>query len=248
MDAPQVYALVDKYGGSSGGSVERTGLSVAEQAIQRAVALASRAELQYKDLFGYTILMRASYRKCSRRVFETLLAHPCLRSTHMLEATTKWGETALFWAAVYAHAPGVEALAEAGARVNVCNHMGDTPLHKAALLGHVATVQSLLRAGADPHIPNHKGLTANQCAVAVGALDCVELMNASANHQVALARHLLSLSRLRQGPLAQHELFSRRAFAPLVREIVEYCSADVDVENDFMRYNEPAPHACCHIS
>jgi len=67
-------------------------------------------------------------------------------------------------------AGSVEALIDAGAKVNHTQAAGDTPLMMAAGYGYVEIVKVLLKKGADPAIKNAAGSTALDLAV-TGVLD-----------------------------------------------------------------------------
>ena len=68
--------------------------------------------------------------------------------------------TPLSIAAQFGHVQEVLALIEAGADINVCNHIGWTPLSMAAGNGHhETTVQILIEAGADTNKASYSGMT-----------------------------------------------------------------------------------------
>lgn len=70
-----------------------------------------------------------------------------------------FGRRMLSWAACSNHPAVVEAVLDAGAKVNARGGLGDTTLHEAVVFGRDEAVQVLLDRGADPRIANRSGRT-----------------------------------------------------------------------------------------
>tara|TARA_B100000579_G_C22593386_1_gene739130 strand:- start:27 stop:815 length:789 start_codon:yes stop_codon:yes gene_type:complete len=81
-----------------------------------------------------------------------------------VNATDKYGITALHWAAERGYEEIVKALVKAGADVNAKESAGWTALHYAGLCGFADIVQALVIAGADVNATDNDGWTALQLA------------------------------------------------------------------------------------
>ncbi len=69
-----------------------------------------------------------------------------------LNATDRYGCTALFLAAAYGYLDVVKFLVRRGANLNLAHNEGWNPLHQAAYNQHKAVVVYLIENGADPHL------------------------------------------------------------------------------------------------
>lgn len=88
------------------------------------------------------------------------------------------GLTALHWAARVGQVAAIEALAEAGARIDAFDHRdtGWTPMQHAIHKNHEAAVASLLRAGASPEATRQGGLTPLIMAAGYGQTSIVRML------------------------------------------------------------------------
>ncbi len=97
-------------------------------------------------------------------------------------ADDRTGNTALMIAANNGHTDCVQALIDAGAKVNHTNSMGFTTLMGAALTGHTQCVQALIDAVANLDYAGVFGNTALMRAAVCGRTVCVQaLIDAGAN-------------------------------------------------------------------
>jgi ankyrin repeat protein len=118
------------------------------------VLLRGGANVNAKDMGGYTALLRALEKK-NGAVAELLLGQPNLE----VNAQGFSGMTALTWYVWSGNEPNVKSLLERGANPNLSDADGDTPLHGAAQRGNLKVLQMLLAAGADPNARNKVGGT-----------------------------------------------------------------------------------------
>jgi ankyrin repeat protein len=98
----------------------------------------------------------------------------------------KFGQTALFQAAVWGDASLIDPLLQAGANVGFT---------EAAMLGDTDTLLRMLDEGADIHAEDPAGLTALMAATACGQIDCVQMLlerGADAAHQNAHGQSALT--------------------------------------------------------
>ena len=77
-----------------------------------------------------------------------------------VNASSKYGKTALMIAATWGHLDVVKCLAECGADVNASTRFGITALMEAACNGHLDVVKYLFENGADLDVKNKYGDTA----------------------------------------------------------------------------------------
>src|SRR6185369_175353 len=94
------------------------------------------------DVSGSLPLHLAAYARRS-----DVLAYLLEQRPH-LEATNKWGATALHSAVAHGRIPAVEMLLRAGVAVDPRDGLGETPLHKAAGEGYIEAARLLLEFGA----------------------------------------------------------------------------------------------------
>src|SRR5258706_15161633 len=118
------------------------------------VLLRGGANVNAKDMGGYTALLRALEKK-NDAVAELLLTQPNLE----VNAQGFSGMTALTWYVWSGIERNVKSLLERGANPNLSDADGDTPLHGAAQRGNVKLLQMLFAAGADPNARNKVGGT-----------------------------------------------------------------------------------------
>ena len=97
-----------------------------------------------------------------------------------INATNKYGETALHWAVENGHTEIVEALVKAGAKVDV-KYDGVTALHIAAMNGRTKIVEALIKAGANVNekTKDSEGWTALHWAAEDGNTEIVNLLLAN---------------------------------------------------------------------
>jgi hypothetical protein len=75
-----------------------------------------------------------------------------LKAGEDIDAASRRGETALWWAACLGHESVVAKLLAAGANISLCNSMSWTPLIAAAANGHVAIARRLLDVEPNPRV------------------------------------------------------------------------------------------------
>jgi hypothetical protein len=73
-----------------------------------------------------------------------------------VNATDKWGRTALLWASHYGYTEIVKMLLKEGADVDASDNNGDMALIGATVYGHTEIVKKLLEAGANANAQNRK--------------------------------------------------------------------------------------------
>ena len=160
--------------------------------------LGAGASVDWKDVHGYTALMRSSalgHVEVVRLLLETG-ADRNARGTfpqwgrhqdqleYLRESiyqariyTSSCGETALLLASGNGHDSVVKLLLRAGADTNLTDKHGNTPLISASGRGHVDVVRRLLAAGASTDIVAHvSGKTALMCASDNGHLEVVHFL------------------------------------------------------------------------
>jgi cytohesin len=135
------------------------------------VLLRGGANVNAKDMGGYTPLLRALEKK-NDAVAEMLLAQPNLD----VNAQSVSGMTALKWYVWSGHERNVQNLLERGANPNLSDADGDTPLHGAAQRGNVKLLNMLLEAGANPNAKNKVGGTPLMWAAVSGQEEAVGVL------------------------------------------------------------------------
>src|SRR5205085_4514458 len=86
------------------------------------------------------------------------------------------GETALMTASRTGRVGAVQALLDAGAKVDAADRRGQTSLVWAAADGHAAVVEALIRAGADVHARLKSGFTPLLFAAREGRTEVVRVL------------------------------------------------------------------------
>jgi ankyrin repeat protein len=135
------------------------------------VLLRGGANVNAKDMGGYTALLRALEKK-NDAIAELLLAQPNLD----VNAQGFSGMTALTWYVWGGKEQTVKSLLERGANPNLADADGDTPLHGAAQRGNVKLLQMLLAAGANPNAKNKVGGTALMWAAVSGQEEAARVL------------------------------------------------------------------------
>ena len=113
------------------------------------------ANIEKKDKFGNTALIKASSRRGCLDVVKTLISRGA-----KVDEKNNHDYTALIKASEYGLVEVVKALLDAGAKVDEKDNGGGTALIKASWYGNVEVVKALLDAGADVTIINNEGKTA----------------------------------------------------------------------------------------
>lgn len=165
--AQELVSIIQK------GKLEKNGTDpVFEEALRNNLK-DDRAFINTPDFSGRTPLMWACYTHYNNpelalendgtRLYyvRKMLALPGID----VQATDREGWTALHWASWSGMPQTVEALLNAGARVNQTEGNEFTPLMLAAMRGNSHTVTELLKNGADPAMKNAFGKTAYELAV-----------------------------------------------------------------------------------
>ncbi len=93
-----------------------------------------------------------------------------------VDAKSKYGETALFWAACSGKVDIATFLIEKGADVGAKDNYGETALHKAAWMGHVDVAKILIEKGADVDAKDNDGWTALHWVAWNGHVDVVGVL------------------------------------------------------------------------
>jgi ankyrin repeat protein len=118
-----------------------------------------------------------------------LLGHPVTSEQVIaqLEATNKYGNTALHIAELNDHVEVIEALLAKGAKIDAQNNNGCTPLYIAALNGQTTVVQLLITKGADVNAKTseaHGQWTPLHAAAEKGYTEVVEALVESRNTSI----------------------------------------------------------------
>ena len=135
------------------------------------VLLRDGANLNAKDMGGYTALLRALEKK-NDAIAELLLAQPNLE----VNAQGFSGMSALTWYVWRGNERNVQTLLERGANPNLSDADGDTPLHGAAQRGNVKLLEMLLTSGANPNAKNKVGGTALMWAAVAGQQEAARVL------------------------------------------------------------------------
>ena len=93
-----------------------------------------------------------------------------------VNASNKYGDTALMIASEKGHMDVVKCLAECGVDVNASNKYGRTALMVAAIWGQIEVVKHLAELGADLEAKDGDGKTALMVAASLGKLDVVKCL------------------------------------------------------------------------
>eukprot|EP00049_Salpingoeca_infusionum_P007267 m.118131 g.118131 ORF g.118131 m.118131 type:complete len:121 (+) comp13642_c2_seq1:301-663(+) len=73
-------------------------------------------------------------------------------------------------------------LVDAGANINLADHVGFTPLHEAALLGHTNITRLLIAYGSDLDIEDKAGLNPHSIALREGHIEVAQLLAACSDN------------------------------------------------------------------
>ena len=94
----------------------------------------------------------------------------------VVNATGKYGKTAMMYAARNGHLDAIETLAGLGADVNATNNFNRTALIFAAMNGHTHAIETLAGLGADIDVTDNNGWTALMFAARHGHLDAIKTL------------------------------------------------------------------------
>lgn len=165
--AQELVSIIQK------GKLERNGVDPVFEEALRSNLSGDQAFINTPDFSGRTPLMWACYTHYNNPVLA--LENDRMRLYYVrkmlglpgidVQATDREGWTALHWASWSGMPQTVEALLNAGARVNQTEGNEFTPLMLAAMRGNSHTVTELLKNGADPAMKNAFGKTAYELAV-----------------------------------------------------------------------------------
>ncbi|KAJ5807643.1 hypothetical protein N7447_011099 [Penicillium robsamsonii] len=141
-----------------------------QETIVRLLLQRGRIDVNAKDHFGQTLLIRAA-RQQHMGVVRLLLDHGA-----SIDAHDTCGWTALWWAAERGSETVVQCLLDHDADFYIQDHYGWTVLMRAAEKGHHGVVRLLLNRGADPDALDHGGGTALMGASGRGHEVVVQLL------------------------------------------------------------------------
>jgi ankyrin repeat protein len=117
------------------------------------------ADVNAKDIFGWTVLMRASYGGYTYGRYAEVVKL-ILDKGADVNIKTNEGETALMAASSSGYAEVVKLLLDKGADVNIKTSRGTTALITASSGGYAEVVKLLLDKGADVNMKTDEGITA----------------------------------------------------------------------------------------
>jgi ankyrin repeat protein len=123
-------------------------------------ALNGGADVNAKDIFGWTALMRASYGGYTYGRYAEVVKLLLDKGADVNIIKTDEGTTALMAASSGGYAEVVKLLLDKGANVNIKTKEGITALMEASSGGYAEVVKLLLDKGADVNIKTDEGITA----------------------------------------------------------------------------------------
>ena len=118
------------------------------------------ADVNAKDIFGWTVLMRASYGGYTYGRYAEVVKLLLYKGADVNIIKTDEGTTALMAASSGGNAEVVKLLLDKGANVNIKTNTGTTALITASSGGYAEIVKLLLDKGADVNIKTNEGITA----------------------------------------------------------------------------------------
>jgi ankyrin repeat protein len=99
-----------------------------------------------------------------------------VRGIRYIDIADNDGQTALHVSAILRNAKMIEALIDAGARMEEATNDGETAVNLAALNGNLKAIETLVERGANSSIFNKTGETVQDLAWAYGCNDVAEFL------------------------------------------------------------------------
>lgn len=134
------------------------------------ILLEKGAEIEAKDAYGMTALMRAA------SVGNSEIIQVLLEKGANVGSAGHGGQTALMYAVLRDDEASTRILLANGSKIDLADESGNTPL---MLTRSLKTARLLIDAGADPNLKNENGDTAHDIALKLGLLDLANLITES---------------------------------------------------------------------